>query len=66
MRHRLGLAPGPFRSAFLALSSLLPGTLPAQADPDGTVLVHCLDTRQPVAEQLTQAEARFAGILRRA
>ncbi len=66
VRHRLGLAPGPFRSAFLALSSLLPGTLPAQADPDGTVLVHCLDTRQPVTEQLAQAEARFAGVLRRA
>ncbi|MGE3295293.1 MAG: Na+/H+ antiporter subunit E [Geminicoccaceae bacterium] len=65
VRHRLGLAPGPFRSGFLALSSLLPGTLPAQADPDGAVLFHCLDTRQPVAEQLARAEARFAGVRRR-
>ena len=60
------LPPGDALDAFLAYASLLPGTLPAQADPDGTVLVHCLDTRQPVTEQLAQAEARFAGVLRRA
>ena len=60
------LPPGGALDAFLAYASLLPGTLPARVDADGTVLVHCLDTRQPVTEQLAQAEARFAGVLRRA
>jgi multicomponent Na+:H+ antiporter subunit E len=48
------LAVGPARSAFRALSSLLPGTVPISSDATGNVLVHCLDTRQPVVEQLCE------------
>ena len=44
-------AQGPARSAFCAFSSLLPGTLPAGPDHDGTLLMHCLDVGQPVPAQ---------------
>lgn len=62
VRCRLHLAPGPLRSAFLALSSLLPGTLPVEVAPDGAALIHGLDLRQPVQRELAEAEARFAGV----
>ena len=62
VRCRLQLAPGPLRGAFLALSSLLPGTLPVEVTPDGTALIHGLDLRQPVQRELALAEGRFAGI----
>ena len=64
VRCRLRLAPGPLRSGFLALSSLLPGTLPVEVAPEGTALIHGLDLRQPVQRDFAAAEARFAGIRR--
>jgi len=48
------LSAGPTRSAFCAFSSLLPGTVPVKSDADGNILVHCLDTRQAVADQLRE------------
>ena len=48
------------RSAFCAVSSLLPGTLPAGADEKGVLLVHCLDVGQPVAANLAAEEALFS------
>jgi len=54
-----GLPEGAAREAFLAYASLLPGTLPAGANADGTLLVHCLDTSQPAAAQLAEEEALF-------
>jgi multicomponent Na+:H+ antiporter subunit E len=59
------LPPGTARDAFTAYASLLPGTLPADTNPDGTLLIHCLDTAQPAAEQLAAAEALFARALGR-
>lgn len=53
------LAGGPARSAFCALSSLLPGTVPVKSDAAGNILVHCLDTRQPVVEQLCEDASLF-------
>ena len=47
------------RDAFCALSSLLPGTLPAGTDENGALLVHCLDVSQPVAANLAAEEALF-------
>lgn len=58
--HPLRLPPGPARDAFCAITSLLPGTVPSGTDEDGTLLVHCLDTDQPIAEQLAADELRFA------
>lgn len=50
---------GPQRDAFCTMTSLLPGTLPTDMEQDGCVLVHCLDTGQPVTEQLTLEENLF-------
>ncbi|HME25141.1 MAG TPA: Na+/H+ antiporter subunit E [Acetobacteraceae bacterium] len=53
------LPAGNARDAFCALASLMPGTLPADTNADGTLLVHCLDIGQPAAEQLAVEEALF-------
>jgi multicomponent Na+:H+ antiporter subunit E len=55
----LHLPPGGERSAFCALSSLMPGTLPTGTDEDGALLVHCLDIGQPVAANLAAEERLF-------
>ncbi len=44
---------------------LLPGSLPCGFDADGAVLLHCLDTSQPVAAGIAAEEARFAAALGR-
>jgi multicomponent Na+:H+ antiporter subunit E len=56
--------PGPFRQAFAAMASLVPGTLPAGAQAS-TLLVHCLDARPEVATQLAADEARLTRVLGR-
>lgn len=53
------LPPGGVRDEFCALASLMPGTLPADTNEDGTLLVHCLDIGQPAAAQLAVEEAVF-------
>jgi multicomponent Na+:H+ antiporter subunit E len=53
------LPPGPARNVFCALASLAPGTLPAGVDADGAIMVHCLDSGQPVAAQLAAEEQRL-------
>ena len=53
------LPPGVVRDEFCALASLMPGTLPADTNEDGTLLVHCLDIGQPAAAQLAVEEAVF-------
>jgi multicomponent Na+:H+ antiporter subunit E len=57
--YPLHLPPGGARSAFCALSSLLPGTLPTGTDENGGLLVHCLDVEQPVAANLAAEETLF-------
>lgn len=53
------LPAGGARSAFCALSSLMPGTLPTGIDEKGALLVHCLDIGQPVAANLAAEERLF-------
>jgi multicomponent Na+:H+ antiporter subunit E len=55
----LRLPEGGERSAFCALSSLMPGTLPTGANERDGLLVHCLDVGQPVAANLKAEEALF-------
>jgi multicomponent Na+:H+ antiporter subunit E len=55
----LRLPAGNKRSAFCALSSLMPGTLPTGTDEQGALLVHCLDMRQPIAANLKAEEQLF-------
>jgi multicomponent Na+:H+ antiporter subunit E len=60
-QYAVGFRPGRGRNAFAALTSLLPGTVPAGEDAE-SLLYHCLDVNQPVVEQLAAEEA----VLRRA
>jgi multicomponent Na+:H+ antiporter subunit E len=59
-RMALRLPAGIARDGFTALSSLMPGTLPVGVDEHGSLLVHCLDTDQPVVAQMVKEEALFA------
>ena len=45
---------GAERDAFLAVSALLPGTLPAAPG-----LIHAIDTTAPVAQRMAAEEARY-------
>jgi multicomponent Na+:H+ antiporter subunit E len=44
------------REVFCTMTSLLPGTLPTDVEQGGGILIHCLDTTQPVTEQLAHEE----------
>jgi multicomponent Na+:H+ antiporter subunit E len=55
----LRLPEGGERSAFCALSSLMPGTLPTGVNERDELLVHCLDVAQPVAANLAAEERLF-------
>jgi multicomponent Na+:H+ antiporter subunit E len=55
----LRLPEGGQRSAFCTFSSLMPGTLPTGVNEQGALLVHCLDTNQPVAANLSAEELLF-------
>lgn len=61
--YRSRLQTDNARNAFCALSSLLPGTLPAGTDDEGAVRVHCLDVEQPVAANLAAEEALFSRMI---
>lgn len=55
--YRSRLQPGVAQSAFCTITSLLPGTLPCCSDTESGLVVHCLDTDQPIVEQLAEEEA---------
>jgi multicomponent Na+:H+ antiporter subunit E len=57
--YATGLADGPGRNAFRAIMSLQPGTLPVSVAKSGVMLIHCLDTSQPIVAQLADEEASF-------
>ncbi|MGB8463545.1 MAG: Na+/H+ antiporter subunit E [Terrimicrobiaceae bacterium] len=50
---------GTTRDLFLAMTSLMPGSLPTEVDERGVLLMHCLDTDQPLADQMADTEARL-------
>ena len=54
--YPIRMRPSPAQSAFLSMASLLPGTLPTGLDETGALIVHCLDTEQPVLEQMAAEE----------
>lgn len=62
VHYRPRLEPGLARNAFAALTSLLPGTVPAR-DDGVTLVYHCLDVSQPIEAQLAAEEARLAGVI---
>jgi multicomponent Na+:H+ antiporter subunit E len=63
----LRLPAGNAREAFLAFASLLPGTLPVGADASDprSLILHGLDVRQPIVEDLLAEEALFIRALAR-
>jgi multicomponent Na+:H+ antiporter subunit E len=50
---------GTVRDLFLAMTSLMPGSLPTDVDERGVLLMHSLDTEQPLADQMADNEARL-------
>jgi multicomponent Na+:H+ antiporter subunit E len=61
--YPIGLPRGPARNMFTTLMSLLPGTVPTGSNETGGLLIHCLDTGQPVAAQLTMEEKVFSRVI---
>lgn len=49
--------PGTARSAFGAITSLVPGTLSVGTDLAGNLVYHCLDLDKPLAASLARDEA---------
>jgi len=58
--YATGFAPGPARNLFTTLTSLLPGTVPVATDASGAIVIHCLDTRQPIAAEFAAEEAMLS------
>ena len=52
------------RTAFGAITSLMPGTLPVGTDAHDALIYHCLDTNQPVAANLARDEALLTRVRR--
>jgi len=57
-----GLPRGSARNAFELISSLMPGSVPT-GETDAAIEYHCLDTSQPVVEQLAVEERAYAAAL---
>ena len=60
--YPVGLPRGAARNAFELIASLMPGSV-ASGETPGTITFHCLDTRQPVVEQLAAEERAYARAL---
>jgi multicomponent Na+:H+ antiporter subunit E len=63
VRYPIGLPPGFKRNTFTAVMSLLPGTVPIAADESGALVIHCLDSTQPVTAQLAAEEALLLRVM---
>lgn len=61
--YRSSVPGGMARDSACAVMSLQPGKLPVSAAADGTLLIHCLDLRESVAEQVAADEIAFRRIL---
>jgi multicomponent Na+:H+ antiporter subunit E len=57
------LRKGMALNTLCTLTSLAPGTLPAGPDSDGRLVIHCLDTGQPVVAHLGADEQLLARAL---
>ena len=60
--YPIALPRGTARNAFELIASLIPGTV-ASGEISGKITFHCLDTRQPVVEQLATEERAYARAL---
>ena len=62
VRFPSGLPAGQARNTFTTITSLLPGTVPC-GEEEGAIVYHCLDTTQPVLNQLADEERRLAAVV---
>ncbi|MCA9285026.1 MAG: Na+/H+ antiporter subunit E [Phycisphaerales bacterium] len=62
--HRSMLRPGLERESFVAVTALLPGTLPVARLGDDVVQYHCLDSEAPVERSIAADERSFVALLR--
>jgi multicomponent Na+:H+ antiporter subunit E len=60
--YRTAFPPGLARVEFAMITSLLPGSVPA-GETEDAIIYHCLDTAQPIAQQMAAEEQRLAGAL---
>ena len=60
--YPVSVPPGLARNTFATITSLLPGSVPAD-EVDGALVYHCLDITQPVVEQLSAEERTLAKAL---
>jgi multicomponent Na+:H+ antiporter subunit E len=58
----LSFPPGFARNTFATITSLLPGSVPAD-EAEGALVYHCLDDTSPIVEQLWQEERLLAKAL---
>jgi len=63
LHYQVKIPPGPGRATFGALTGLVPGTLPVGTGPGDTLVYHCLDPSQPVAQGLAADEALLMAAL---
>ena len=56
--YRVGFRPGLARNEFASITSLLPGSVPV-GDSEDSMVYHCLDIGEPVAEQMAAEERRL-------
>lgn len=61
--YPVALPPGTSRNVFTSVTSLMPGTLPTGSGESDGVIYHCLDTAQPVLQDLEREEARLVAAL---
>jgi multicomponent Na+:H+ antiporter subunit E len=59
---QLTFPPGFARNTFATITSLLPGSVPAD-EAEGVLIYHCLDDTTPVVEQLLKEERLLAKAL---
>ena len=59
--YRTALPRGAARNGFATVTSLLPGTVPAE-DTAAAIVYHALDTAQPVTHALAAEERRLAHV----
>ncbi len=63
LNYPVRIPKGPARATFGALTSLVPGTLSVGAGPGDTLVFHCLDPSQSVAQGLAADEALLIAAL---
>ncbi|SEA95796.1 Na+/H+ antiporter subunit E [Variovorax sp. YR216] len=56
------LPPGLARNDFVSIMSLMPGSVPVD-ETEHSVIFHCLDTDQPLAEQMAKEERLLTNAL---